>query len=517
MGMKATFRALSLFPSVAILCATAFGQRPFTATDDVGLAQFEYGGRGGVIKFSPDSQYVAVVTERGRLDLNAPEDTIWVFRTEDVRRFVRNAGQGAPPDPLPVVQVTSDKDGPLIENVRWLPDSSGIAFTKLQKSSCCKFHQLFVAAVRTHAVTSLTPENEDVGEFDIRNNTHYVYEVYAPELVAAPKVDDQSTVALTGKSLWTILFPNIARRLTPFDDAGLWMLTDGTRRKVLDAKSYDAPRGLSGLSLSPNGRSAVAILKTERSPDTTWARYKAPPGYEKMPLDTSAYHLIDLTTGDKKILVSAPSGINQDWHSYLLKASWSDDGESLLFPDTFFPLDVTDPKEIADRESHPYIAVLRLKTGQLSKVLAVKAGMDKQRYAVQNARFEDNSTVVVNFDRSYYLPEGPPAAIFHQQPNGSWQQTANTEDPQLAKLPFRVQKRESISQPPQLIAEDRATRMVALLWDPNPQLKGIELAAARVIHWKDDTGYEWEAGLVEPVGHTSGKRCPLVIQTHGFV
>jgi hypothetical protein len=154
---------------------------------------------------------------------------------------------------------------------------------------------------------------------------------------------------------------------------------------VLDAKSYEAPGGgRASLSLSPDGRSVVAILKAEHPPETSWARYKAPPGYDKfnMPLDTSAYHLIDLTSSAKKLLVNAPSGLNQDWHSYLLKASWSADGQSLLLPDIFFPLEGADPKEIADRESHPYVAVLRLKTGQLSRVLAVKAGLDKERYAV---------------------------------------------------------------------------------------------------------------------------------------
>ncbi|MGB9406008.1 MAG: prolyl oligopeptidase family serine peptidase, partial [Terracidiphilus sp.] len=244
----------------------------------------------------------------------------------------------------------------------------------------------------------------------------------------------------------------------------------------------------------------------------------APPGYDKlmMPLDTSAYHLIDLTRGSKKLLVNAPSGLNQDWHSYLLTASWSDDGQSLLLPDIFFPLDVTNPKEIADRESHPYIAVLQLKTGQLSKVLAVKAGLDKERYAVNDARFGDDRTAVVNFDRSYFLSDQPPAAIFHQDADGSWQQTAGTEDPRLAKLPVKVQKRESINQPPVIIAEDKARGISHVIWDPNPQLKDIDLGTAEVIHWKDDTGYEWEAGLVKPPNFTPGKRYPLVIQTHGF-
>jgi dipeptidyl aminopeptidase/acylaminoacyl peptidase len=287
---------------------------------------------------------------------------------------------------------------------------------------------------------------------------------------------------------------------------------------VLGAKSYEAPRGGASLSLSPDGRSVVAILKAEHPPETTWARYKAPPGYDKlrMPLDTSAYHLIDLTTGGKKLLVNAPSGLNQDWHSYLLTASWSADRQSLLLPDTFFPLDVTDPKEVADREGRPYIAVLRLTTGELSKVLGVKAGLDKDRYAVKDARFEDDRTVVVNFDRSYFLPDQHAAAIFHQEANGRWQQAAGTEDPRLAALPVKVEKREGVNQPPLLVAEDKANHVSRTIWDPNPQLRQINLGTAEVIHGKDSSGYEWEAGLVRPPNYTPGKRCPLVIQTHGF-
>jgi len=516
------FSAVFLLSIGALLSSSAFGQRPFTAKDDVGLAQFEYAGRGapgGVIKYSPDGRYFAVVTERGRLDLNAPEDTIWVFRIEDVQRFAQHPEQTNPPVPLPLAQMATDKDGPLIENVRWLPDSSGIVFTALKKSLCCKFQQLFVADVKTHAVQTLTPEDQDVGAFDIRSSASYVYEVKAPELLIAPKEDQPPAVALTGRDISTVLFPNFEHRVTPFSAAGLWAVIDGKRRQVLDAKSYQAPRGgLASFSLSPDGRSVVTILKAEHPSETAWARYKAPPGYDKfkMPLDTSAYHLIDLTSGSKKLLVDAPCGKNQDWHSYLLTASWSADGQSLLLPDTFFPLNVTDPKEIADRESRPYIAVLRLKTGDLSKVLAVKAGLDKERYAVQDARFEDDRTVVVNFDRSYFLPDGPLAAIFHQEATGNWRQGAGSEDPRLAKLPIKVQKRESINQPPLILAEDKTSHDSRTIWDPNPQLKEIALGTAEVIHGKDSSGYEWEAGLVKPPGYTPGKRYPLVIQTHGF-
>jgi dipeptidyl aminopeptidase/acylaminoacyl peptidase len=512
------FSALFLLSIATLLSLPAFSQRPFTAKDDVGLALFEYAGRGasgGVIKYSPDGLYFAVVTERGRLDLNAPEDTIWVFRIADVQHFVQHPEQDNPSAPLPLAQMATDKDGPLIEHVRWLADSSGIAFTALKKSTCCKFHQLFVADVRTHAVRILTPEDQDVGAFDIRSDRSYVYEVNAPELLAAPKEDHPPAVALTGKSLWSTVFPNSEHLLAPFDAAGLWAVIAGNRRQVLDAKSYG---GGTRLSLSPDGHSVVTISKAEHPPETTWARYKAPPGYDKlnMPLDSSAYHLIDLISGSRRLLVDAPSGLNQDWHSYLLTASWSADGQSLLLPNTFFPLDIADTKEMADRESHPYIAVLRLKTGDLSKVLAVKAGLDKERYAVQDARFEDDQTVVVNFDRSYFLQDGPPAAIFHQKDDGSWWQVAGIEDPRLAKLPIKVEKREGINQPPLIVAEDKASHVSRTIWDPNPQLREINFGTADVIHGKDSSGYEWEAGLVKPPNYAPGKRYPLVIQTHGF-
>src|SRR6266853_6201498 len=99
--------AAPLFPAIAmLLCSSAFG-RPFTAADDVGLALFEYAGQGapgGVIKYSPDGRYLAVVTERGRLDLNAPEDTIWLFRIADVQRFVQHPERGNAPPAQPLVQ-----------------------------------------------------------------------------------------------------------------------------------------------------------------------------------------------------------------------------------------------------------------------------------------------------------------------------------------------------------------------------------------------------------------------------
>jgi dipeptidyl aminopeptidase/acylaminoacyl peptidase len=47
-------------------------------------------------------------------------------------------------------------------------------------------------------------------------------------------------------------------------------------------------------------------------------------------------------------------------------------------------------------------------------------------------------------------------------------------------------------------------------------LAAKNLGHVSVLHWKDSSGYEWTGGLVTPPNYVSGKRYPLVIQTHGF-
>src|SRR5262249_37122243 len=161
-------------------------------------------------------------------------------------RFAAGAGQA--PAPFPLVQVIGGKNGPLIEQVRWLTDSSGIAFTQLVKSARSEFHRLFLADINTHAVKPLTPEDQDTGEFDIRSPNRFVYSVSAPTSVVPAKEPERTAVALTGKSFWSIIFPNTTQKLSPFEDSGLWAFIDGNRRRVLDASAYATERW--GVSLS---------------------------------------------------------------------------------------------------------------------------------------------------------------------------------------------------------------------------------------------------------------------------
>src|SRR5438132_12615176 len=63
----------------------------FTVSDDIEFSYFGdpfNAGSSEPVEFSPDGRYFVVNTQRGRLDLNRPETTLRVFRTDDIKAFL---------------------------------------------------------------------------------------------------------------------------------------------------------------------------------------------------------------------------------------------------------------------------------------------------------------------------------------------------------------------------------------------------------------------------------------------
>src|SRR3977135_2303322 len=90
--------------------------KPLTVADEIGLAHFgdPYGGEAESVQFSPDGRYFAALTERGRIDLNRPEDTLRIYRVQEVLSAL-GRGEGAePPTPVWAFERSTDKDGPII-------------------------------------------------------------------------------------------------------------------------------------------------------------------------------------------------------------------------------------------------------------------------------------------------------------------------------------------------------------------------------------------------------------------
>src|ERR1700677_3888675 len=86
----------------------------FSVADESGLTGFgdPYTGQAEAVLFSPDGNYLAVDSERGRLDLNRPEDSLRFYCVRDIEDFLEHT-KSQPPSPVWVVTLSTDTEGPI--------------------------------------------------------------------------------------------------------------------------------------------------------------------------------------------------------------------------------------------------------------------------------------------------------------------------------------------------------------------------------------------------------------------
>lgn len=527
------FGRIALVFCLPLLCmgVASAGTRPeaskrrFTVADDIGLVQFGYPG----YAFSPNGRYFVVDTTRGRLELNRPEDTLRVYRTEDVRQLLSHRGNG--PEPLPVWTLSKStyKDGPIISKTRWLADSSGIAF--LAKTTTGN-DQLFLADVKTRTVHALTPSQVQVTGFDIRDRNHVVYSILSSAVFEKASDERRSpTVVATGKSIHDLLFPE-SRLRHWYDLSELWVLENGRRFRIDDKGSgkpiplYPDPEGqFSELVLSPDGLSVVTTLALETIPSEWETLY--PPSYPTHPWKIRAGHqnlqalsgltywkeyvLINLPSGRVKPLTNAPEGIFAGWGLAAAAAKWSADGRSIVLPNTFLP-----PTSGVENKqpTRPCVAVVDLSSNRTSCVVHVSSQTEENWRFVSGVGFAPHSRDRVVIE--YSTPNGSGVTSYLRLGNASWSEESATKDPEIQRPLIDISVHQGLNDPPVLVATERATRVSHIIWNPNPQLKTIELGEASVIKWKDKHGHPWSGGLYKPPDFIVDHRYPLVIQTHGF-
>jgi hypothetical protein len=533
MTVKIPRKLVGLASSLVLVCATAYAQatRSFSVADDIGMSRIvsQHDLGYAPVKFSPDGRNFAVITERGVLDQNLVEDSIWIWKSDEILHFIQSGGQLAPPPPRPLIQMAGPK-GPVILGLRWMDDSSGVVFLGISHGGNA---QLFEADVTTKTLKVLTPDDQDVIGFDIRNG-NLAYTVKSADLVSIPQSKGKRPAFVTGKNLTDMVFPldrypERARDQSNYCD--LWAVIGGKRFRVENELTHEAVHlyqwrlsyDTGGVfALSPDSHSLAAFEAVETVPES-WGQYQQKPGLPPRPFVSGkqdlhafddlryvkSYILIDLLTGSFKPLVNAPEGSFQGWYDFRAPR-WSADGQTILLPNTFLPLDVADANTQSQRRQRPCVSVLDLSTRKLDCLLPLKSEAEGAE-DIRGGGFDpsDSKRIILQYDKT--------AVIFRKSGDGFWEQVGPEQsEPNRAKTPIAVDVKQGLNEPPVLVARDWETTEARAFWDPNPQLKDINLGEVSVLHWKDRAGHRWEAGLVKPPNFVSGKRYPLVIQTHGF-
>ena len=486
--------------------------KPFTVKDDIELASFGDDPTGAV-RFSPNSNYFAVYTERGRLDLDRCENSLRFYRSEEVKDFLKKADGPKPPMPVWVVSLSTSKTCSSINGWHWLADSSGVAFLQRGQDHT---QNLVLTDLNNRTVEQLSSSMDTVRDFDIRDREHFVYTVTDPAQRQKNEAKrGEPLIVATGRDFWHLFFPEEERG---FDASrqriNLWAVVDGRRFQV---KNESVPLAFArgALALSPNGRTVVTMLPVPDVPPSWETLYPPSDKYPSHMLHAGhqdlsesnyfrvdQYVRIDLGTGAVRTLIDAPSSAGVGWWTQG-NPSWSSDGEAILLPGTFLS---------SDRQAAlPCVAVVELLSNSVTCV---------ERLKNQNSA---DSMHFVGADRHrarvlFHEKDGGLGAMEYQQSSvGEWRLAEQVTSPtDTVGLGFELAVKQSLNEPPRLVAISKQNQVSRVILDPNPQLRHLELGAADVYTWKVKDGSVWRGGLYKPSHYEPGKTYPLVIQTHGF-
>ena len=146
-----------------------------------------------------------------------------------------------------------------------------------------------------------------------------------------------------------------------------------------------------------------------------------------------------------------------------------------------------------------------------------ETGFEEGFHSIKDANFVDRDGQRINVT-FYHRGNLSLETTFYKYDAGSnqWQVIEHIDkQPERAPNDLQITMKQGLNDPPLLLATD-SKQMSRVVWDPNPQLRDIELTQASTYTWHDKDGREWEGGLFKPNDYKTGQRYPLVIQTHGF-
>jgi Prolyl oligopeptidase family len=514
--------------SIGSQAARQNAKRAFTVADDIGLSHFgsHTGFDDDPFVFSPNHRFLAVYTEHGRLDINRPESILRVYSTDDIVHVLMKKPQSASmPPPVWEIRKSSWRHGPIVSRVRWLRDSSGVAF--LAKTALGN-NQLLLAELRTKIIHPLTNADQYVTDFDIRTQHNFVYTV----LAAAPPQGEPglkgSVVIGTGKNILSLMFPNDLRSQGDSNRSEIWAVVGDHRFELRDPASSRAltlyPKVI---SLSPDGHSLVTVLPVEVVPPEWEKLYPPPPlpwgsvrvraGRQDLEKQqgfgiVEEYVVVDLRTEKIRSLTGAPSASSASWWAWP-SADWSPDGKFVALSGVFVH---SGPPE-HDSITRPCVAVLDIGSLGATCLESIHGAAENDRlewHIITRVRFSSSNNSRVTVD-SLWPGDQYRSSTYTQESDTSWKRDMHGDDGS-EQQPFALSIKQGLNDPPVLWAADLNTRVSGVIWDPNPQLRDVALGDVSVFRWKNQSGHDDIGGLFKPPDYVPGRRYPLVIQNHGF-
>ena len=364
------------------------------------------------------------------------------------------------PKPDILLKMASSSNRDAIREIRWLHDNETIVFLGENPGEAAGIYAIHIKRKR---LTKLTNPLAAVTNYDVSPDGR---EILFLADTPANRIKDtarphQKEIVITNQPLPELLAGNCRSSIY------------GAKQQLFLQRGQEPPlsiplKGLvwdrNPISIAPNGKYGVVgvNLLTEDLP-TTWADYVFPEneymhGFflnTKGATPFAQYLVVDMEKGAAEPLWDAPM-IQFPW------ITWAPDGHS-LFLNSYIPLAGTDLDDRKARKENTFPVEVELPSREIRKTTE-----------------SDFPKVISN------------------------------------SAPLDVTLEEDLDSRPKVYVSDRETQQKVLLLDLNPQFGELGFGKVETFEWKAAIGLDVVGGLYLPPGYTSGKRYPLVIQTHGF-
>ena len=510
-------------------------KRPFTVRDSIEIAYIINPAASTVIEirdtqpvgapiFAPDRKHFLLITQRGILQENHLEATIWVFDQNAVRDYV---GARSPTKPAPWVLARFSAPGntPAISDVRWL-DSMQVAFLAKNRSP---YQQLFIARIDGGSARSITSSNEYVSAYDIRGNVVAYTSLIPP---AGAKGSEEDVVDVTGKNIYSLLFSQ-PRAIEDIDEeqlqtypSALHVLRNGKEVPVTFRSGTAQLRlFIPTLSLSPDGRWLITVAPVSRipreweayEPNSKWdvLRLRPENAYavaDENPWKASQYVLIDLESGNVSPVVDAPAGRGLIFLAPT-KAFWFEDSRRAILTNSFLPLSQESDRK--ERTTSPAVVVANIREHTLRPICFIQQALPPSgSFNVEDISWEPSNRQLSIIYTGNSGSKAPKIQHFTWRADDSWQQTVGSMDELQDAVSLSVTQ--DLDHPPVLSGRVGNHAEQVLIWDPNTQLNEIILGRVRPYSWNDKFGNERRGLLALPPDYDPRVRYPLVIQPYGY-
>jgi dipeptidyl aminopeptidase/acylaminoacyl peptidase len=451
-----------------------------------------------VATFSPDGKRFVVVLQEGQMATNGTKSSLLLFQTRDLLR--RHESRI-------LCTMTSLSNRPGIDRVRW-QDNGNLIFLGSPGNAPAT---LYVLNVRTEGVTQLIRHKTNIFEYDFNPRTKSI--VFAAEQTPRALLNegaDRHGILVQSQSPDELLgSKNMSIPRGVF--AEYYALDSlGNERRI---RTVGGGAGWLPLRISPDGRYAIAETILTKRPPQAWSTYANRRLQAAVTAATTGgeqawiyqLELINLRSGHSHVLLNSPIPPG-DYPEIV----WAADSRRVAAAMLYLPLEeVTDAIEVQKRRLARFAVEIEIKTGATSIITEDSIHLEDWRATTKELRG--------------YLGRGDAGAtkrgdaVAYKKSDGKWARVPAAGDGERSGPErFEVFLKQSMNEPPKVVARDVTTGESVQILDPNPKFSGLTFGEVREVSIARPKAPPFQVGLYLPVGYRPSRRYPLVIQTHGW-